>query len=107
MSVFGPLKQTTVTVARLSSISKTTGDPSYGSQSSIDVHNHGGSDVVRDSDGQVTDVTTKLTTDEWEFELTDAVWLPGANTSNVSEAINPESVGKDSAAGITVYWAEF
>jgi len=102
---FTLLKDSTVTVAPLSSRND-AGDPTYGAQQTIDVRFNQGADVTRDSDGAVVDQIDKITTDEYEFSETDAIWLPGTNAADASEAVTPIAVGTSTIGHITISTAE-
>lgn len=105
MSVFAPLKNATVTVARLSS-TDVNGDPTYGTQSTISVRL---TEKVEREYGIGTGVSlnavTRIATDEWEFAKTDAIWLPGTDTGSPDNAVNPERVGSANTAGVYLYTA--
>jgi len=98
---FGLLKDATVTVARLSSRND-AGDPTYGTQQEVDVRLNEGADIDRDDEGNVVDQVDKLTTDEYEFAETDAIWLPAADTSKVTDSVTPAKVGQSSIGNITL-----
>jgi len=105
MSHFAALKDATAYVARLTG-RDTNGDPSFGTPEQIGVRYNQGADVTRDGDGNVVDVAAKLSTDEWEFESTDAVWVEGTDETDVTESANPEAVGTSTTLGVTVSTAE-
>jgi len=105
MTIFGPLKDATVTVAPLSS-RDVSGDPTYGTQQEIDVRFNQGADIDREDKGTSVDQIDKLTTDEYEFAETDAIWLPGADTSKTSESVTPVAVGQSTVGNITISHAE-
>jgi len=99
MTIFGPLKDATVTVARLSG-RDVSGDPTYGTQQEIDVRLHEGADIERGDEGTSVDQIDKLTTDEYEFAETDAIWLPGADTTETTESVTPIEVGQSTIGNV-------
>lgn len=102
---FRALCNARVTVARRTG-EDTSGDPTYGAQTPIDVRLT--KRVIRRASGQglVSDVVTQLASEEWEFQRTDAIWLPGADTDDAAAAMNPSMTGSASTAGIALYTAE-
>lgn len=102
-SPFAAGYDTTITVAPQTGEGSGS-DPSYGTRVEVDCKREtvtkgeelGGSIVKVDGDA--------LITAQREFEKTDAVWLPGADTTDPKESVSLRQVGGDSMAGLSLYW---
>jgi len=106
MSVFNPLKTKTITVASQTGLAS-GGDPQYGAQQSVDVLAEDVTTEELSDDQHTLALGVKYSTDDYEFESTDAIWPPGADTSDTSEAYQPEEVGAEDvpATSLRVSWA--
>ena len=71
------------------------GDPSFGTQRVVSARVENSSNTVTDATGRERVSNTQVATTE-RLGLTDRIWLPGTDTTNVSEARRPMKI--DSAS---------
>lgn len=90
MSAFSHLLKDTITVASQTGVDVDQA-PTYGTQSTIKARYEPGGKVIRSADGETIQRRDVLYTDT-EIDQTDAIWLPGANTSSDDEAQTPDSI---------------
>lgn len=94
----------TVTKASKSSRAN-SGDPTFGTQTTIKARVEHRSKLIMKADGNEQMAESRLIS-ESEILLTDRVWLPGDNTAVVNESKQPIAVGRaDTPAGYMLYEA--
>lgn len=83
----------TITVAKLSS-RNAKGDPTYGAQTTRKVRVERATKTIRTVEGTFTETETEVIGDgpDGEFDVTDRVWLPGANTADANASKVPVNV---------------
>jgi len=77
----------TITVAEVSGAS-TSGDPTFGAQSTLKARVEEEVGIVATADGEQTTYTHKIAT-ETQIGVNARVWLPGANTGDNNAAMRP------------------
>lgn len=104
MSIWDVAKDTTIHVARQTGLDS-DGVPTYGSQSTVKVRHETDRPVSRDAKGAVVDTEDVLTTDEWEFDETDAIWLPSDDETKDAQARTPQATKAEDLLSVTLYQA--
>jgi len=99
--LFGPLKNTTITVAPLDSTTR-GGNRSFGSQQEVRVRRREATEQELSTLEDTVAEGEVLTTDEYEFAGDDGIWLPGADTTDDGEAYQPAEVTTDTTLGFTL-----
>jgi hypothetical protein len=80
-----------------------SGDPSYGAQSTVKARWEKKAKLVISADGNEEAAEGRLVS-ETEIPLLSRVWLPGDNTSEINESKKPINVGKaQTPDGYTLY----
>ena len=104
MSRASHLMTHTVTLASKSGRSN-SGDPTYGSQTTISARVERKSKLFMAQDGNHKMAESRIIS-ESEILLTDRVWLPGDDTTDTNESKQPIAVGNaDTPDGYTLYEA--
>lgn len=101
MGYFEPLKNAEITVKPLSSTGQ-GGGLTFGSPQTISVRLRDLNEIEHDEMQDTVNVGVVVTTDEYEFNANDGIWLPGANTASVDEAYQPVEVTDDTTLGVTL-----
>jgi len=101
VSAFSPLQETTIHVARRTGFDA-DGQPQYGTVQQVTVRHETIRPVDRETEGDSVDTADKLTTDNYEFEPDDAIWLPGDDETKTAEARTPQDTSTATIAHITL-----
>jgi hypothetical protein len=94
VSALNPLKTDTITVASQTGLGP-GGDPQYGTRQTVNALVEDATTEELSDDTHTLALGLKVTTDDYEFEATDAIWPPGADTTDTAEAYQPEEVGAE------------
>lgn len=106
MSIFGPLKNSTIYVAEPQGLDD-YGDPTgYGTRTEVQCQLVDTRDRNYADGGITASDVQRITTDEYEFSTDTMIWLPGADETDPAEGEVPQDVGRHEVLHVTLFYAD-